>query len=101
MITWHITFMEHFQTYILQRKGHCTCVKLNPEQTYSGRVMTGIAMFSRLYTVCMYMCPTWKWVVAWGLREMGSAWKGGKGGPGPPERGKDKQSNKVRDNMEG
>ncbi len=23
----------------------------------------------------------------------------GKGGPGPPERGKDKQSNKVRDNM--
>jgi hypothetical protein len=25
--------------------------------------------------------------------------EGGKGGPGPPERGKDKQSNKVRDNM--
>jgi hypothetical protein len=45
---------------------------------------------------------TWKWAVAWDLKEMGSAWgRGGEGKPSPPERGKDKQSvpNKGRYTM--
>ncbi len=38
---------------------------------------------------------------SWGLGKMGSVWRRGAGRPGPPERGKDKQSmsDKGRDNM--
>jgi hypothetical protein len=44
----------------------------------------------------------WKRAGCLGSERMGSVWgRGGDGGPGPPERGKDKQSmpNKGRDNM--
>ncbi len=49
-----------------------------------------------------YIFLVWKRAIAWDLREMGSAWgKRGEGGPGPPEKLKDKQlmPNKGRDNM--
>jgi hypothetical protein len=41
----------------------------------------------------LFLCPKWKWAVAWDLREMVTPWEERvEGGPGPPKRGKDKQS---------
>ncbi len=47
------------------------------------------------------MCPTWKWAVVWGLREMGSAWKRGARVDPDHQKGGKKQSmpNKGMDNM--
>jgi hypothetical protein len=57
-----------------------------------------------LYDNWTIVCPTWNWVVYWGLREMGSAWgRGARVGPAHQKGEKissqfpTKAGNKVKD----